>query len=191
VSDNRWLGETGGERGPAYAERFRELAASGMDIHGEAALVAHIASPGARVLDAGCGTGRVAIELDRRGYDVVGTDLDPSMLAEARRAAPHIDWHEADVATLALPGRPFDVAVLAGNVMIFVAPGTEAAVLQRVAQHVVPGGLVVAGFQLRLDLETYDRHASAAGLELVERWSTWDRAPYAGGDYAVSMHAKR
>jgi SAM-dependent methyltransferase len=190
MSDNRWLSETGGERGPAYAERFRELADSGVDVHGEAALVAEITAPGARVLDAGCGTGRVAVELDRRGFDVVGTDLDPSMLAEARRAAPHIEWHEADLASLDLPGPPFDVAVLAGNVMIFVTPGTEAAVLQRVAQHLAPGGVVVAGFQLRLDLETYDRYATAAGLELVERWSTWDREPYAGGDYAVSVHAR-
>jgi 2-polyprenyl-3-methyl-5-hydroxy-6-metoxy-1,4-benzoquinol methylase len=184
------LRETGGERGPAYAERFRTLAASGVDIHGEAALVASLVQPGARILDAGCGTGRVAIELDRRGHDVVGTDIDESMLAEARRAAPHIEWYQADLATLQLPGPPYDAAVLAGNVMIFVAPGTEGVVVERVAAHLSPGGLLVAGFQLELDLWTYDEHAAAAGLVLVERWATWEREPYAGGDYAVSLHRR-
>ena len=42
----------------------------------------------------------------------------------------------------------------------------------------------------RLDLATYDAHAEAAGLELAERWATWDRQPYAGGNYAVSVHRR-
>lgn len=49
----------------------------------------------------------------------------------------------------------------------------------------------MAGFQLkpgRFSLEDYDRHAAAAGLRLAERWATWDRAPFAGGQYAVSVH---
>ena len=44
-----------------------------------------------RVLDAGCGTGRVAIELARRGIEVVGVDADPDMLERARRRAPQLD----------------------------------------------------------------------------------------------------
>ena len=56
-----------------------------------------------------------------------------------------------------------------------------------------PGGALVAGFSLepgRLDLDTYDAHAAPAGLDLAERWSTWDRQPFAGGDYAVSVHRR-
>ena len=88
-------------------------------------------------------------------------------------------------------GRRFDVVVMAGNVMIFLEPGTEAAVVANLARHLEPGGALVAGFSLepgRLDLATYDAHAASAGLELAERWATWDRQPFAGGDYAVSVH---
>jgi len=56
-----------------------------------------------------------------------------------------------------------------------------------------PDGLLVSGFQLntgRLTLERYDECAAAAGLELVHRWSTWDRKPYFGDDYAVSLHRR-
>ena len=59
-------------RGAAYDDRFDRLASAGVDVHGEAALVDSY-GPGS-VLDAGCGTGRVAIELSRRGHPVVGVD---------------------------------------------------------------------------------------------------------------------
>jgi hypothetical protein len=57
----------------------------------------------------------------------------------------------------------------------------------------VPAGLVVAGFQLsgRLSLDDYDAAAAHAALDLVERYSTWDREPFTGGDYAVSVHRRR
>jgi hypothetical protein len=76
--------------------------------------------------------------------------------------------------------------------MIFVAPGTEGAVLGRLAAHLLRDGAVVAGFQLvpgGLTLERYDELAAAAGLTLAERYATWDRDPWQqGGDYAVSVH---
>src|ERR1700686_3194622 len=73
-------------QGDDYQRRFDELAASGVDVHGEASFVMR-GSPGS-VLDAGCGTGRVGIELARRGVDVVGVDADASMLATARANGP-------------------------------------------------------------------------------------------------------
>jgi ubiquinone/menaquinone biosynthesis C-methylase UbiE len=159
-------------------------------MHGEATFVEGL---GVRsVLDAGCGTGRVAIELARRGLDAMGVDADPGMLAAAREKSPELDWVLADLASLELPDRRFDCAVMAGNVMIFVVPGTEGAVLQRLAAHLHPGGLVVAGFQLmpgRLSLERYDELAATAGLALADRFATWGRDPWVpGGDYAVSVH---
>ena len=184
------MAETGGDRGEAYAAGFAALQRDGMDIHGEATLVASLAPPGARILDAGCGTGRVAIELARRRYVVTGADLDESMLAVARREAPDLDWRRADLATMQLDST-YDLAVLAGNVMIFVTPDTEGAVLTSVAAHLRPGGLLVAGFQVipdHLSLGAYDRLAADAGLGLRDRWATWDRAPYTNGDYAVSVH---
>jgi SAM-dependent methyltransferase len=164
------------------------MASAGQNVHGEADFVAGLGP--ASVLDAGCGTGRVAVELDRRGIGVVGVDLDPSMLAGARAKAPHLTWVAADLATLDL-NRFFDVVVLAGNVMIFLTPGSEAAVVAAMARHLRPGGALVAGFQLqpgRLSLADYDRHCAAAGLVPEERWSTWDKDSFDGGDYAVAVH---
>jgi SAM-dependent methyltransferase len=187
---NRWL-ESGGSRGAHYDRRFEQLAASGRNMHGEADLVESLGVHS--VLDAGCGTGRVAIELARRGLDVVGVDLDPTMLNAARAKAPAIAWIESDLAEVELD-RTFEAVVMAGNVMIFVSPGTEGAVLENLARHLGPSGLVVAGFSLQpggLDLGTYDRLAARAGLEPVARWSTWDRQPFAApGDYAVSLHRR-
>ena len=196
----RWEG-TDAPRGAVYDAQWERLAAAGQSIHGEADLVdALLQEHGARrVLDAGCGTGRVAIELAVRGYEVVGVDFDASMLDAARAKAPELTWVRADLATLGSADFPddapdsFDAVVMAGNVMIFVLPGTEGAVLERLGALVSPSGLVIAGFQLRPDrigLDEYDRLAAAAGLELAARWATWDRAPFAGGDYAVSVHRR-
>jgi SAM-dependent methyltransferase len=176
--------------GEEYQARFDRLAASGADLHGEATFV-RSCEP-ASVLDAGCGTGRVAVELARHGIEVVGTDVDGSMLATARRVAPDIEWVQSDLTELDL-GRTFDLVVMAGNVPLFTPPGTEAALVAGAARHVRPGGLLVAGFSTDRGYPavTYDEHASAAGLTLVERFATWDRAPWTDeSDYAVSVHRR-
>ena len=187
---NPWLSGAA-PRGDAYDRRFAAIEASGGSVHGEVDLLEAL-GVGA-VLDAGCGTGRVAIELDRRGHQVVGVDLDPAMLATARRNAPHLEWIEGDLATFDA-GRVFDDVVLAGNVMIFVTPGTEGDVLANLVRHLRTGGLLIAGFSLRpggLELATYDRLAAAVGLTLRDRWSSWDRADRASDPtYAVSVHLK-
>ena len=89
---------------------------------------------------------------------------------------PDLEWILGDLSTAALPDGRFDLVVAAGNVMIFLELGTEAAVVSNLARTVVPGGLVVAGFQVgrQLTLERYDALSAAAGLELVHRWATWD-----------------
>jgi len=188
---NRWMTEAGG-RSRTYDRRWAEMQQHGEPVHGEADFVASLAPAPAAVLDAGCGTGRVGIELARRGIDVVGVDVDGSMLDVARAKRPDLTWVEADLAVVDL-ARSFDVVVLAGNVMIFLAPGTEAQVVTNLARHLRPGGALVAGFSLepgRLDLPTYDRYAVAAGLAPESRWATWDRQPFVGEDYAVSLHRR-
>ncbi|GAA3739927.1 SAM-dependent methyltransferase [Spinactinospora alkalitolerans] len=197
---SRWAEMTGGGQGARYAARFAELADSGADVHGEARFCAGLLRPGSRVLDAGCGTGRVAIRLAELGHACAGVDLDPSMLAEARRRAPAMTWLEADltdVASLGLePG--FDMVVAAGNVIPLLAPDTEAAVVGELASMLGPGGLLVAGFGLDArnlplasaptTLADYDAWCAAAGLALVRRHATWDGDDYDGGGYAVSVH---
>ncbi len=171
-----------------YDERWRRMAERGDNPHGEADLVASYAP--AAVLDAGCGTGRIAIELDRRGIAVLGVDADPDMIAAASARAPELDWRLADLAGLELPDR-FDVVLLAGNVVPYVAAPDRAAAVAGCARHLGPGGRLVAGFALRAGWPTladYDGWAAATGLRLAERFATWDRAPYAGGHYAVSVH---
>lgn len=198
----RWQG-AGAPRGDDYDARWRKLAAEGQNIHGEADLVEALLSdadgrPGSghAVLDAGCGTGRVAIELHRRGFVVAGVDADPAMLSTARSKAPELLWVEADLATTDWPNTlppQVDLVLLAGNVMIFLTPGTEGRVLANLAGRLAPGGLLVAGFSLRRDrlpLRRYDELAEAAGLVPVARWATWDRQPFSDGDYAVSVHRR-
>ena len=183
-------------RGDDYDARWKSLEAAGENIHGEADLTVALLreSGGSSVLDAGCGTGRVAIELARRGTPVVGVDADARMLAAARAKAPQLRWIEADLADLGrvLPDQ-FDLVLLAGNVMIFLEPGTEERVLDELVARLAPGGLLVAGFSLRpdrLSLQRYDQLTEQAGLVLTERWATWDRQPFADGDYAVSVHRR-
>ncbi len=178
-----------------YDARWARLGASGAELHGEATFV--LAYAPRSVLDAGCGTGRVAIELARHGVDVAGVDLDAGFIDEARRKASGVEWHLGDLATVDL-GRSFDLIVLAGNVMIFLSPGTEARVLANLAGSLSPGGRVVAGFQLGsvqgdardhsgLSLAGFDACAESAGLVVLERFATWDRDPFTGSAYAVSV----
>jgi SAM-dependent methyltransferase len=185
---SRWLQETGGDRGASYDQAFRELAASGMDVHGEAAYVAALVPAGARVLDAGCGTGRVAIELARRGYDVVGVDSDPSMLAVAREQAPQLPWRLRDLAELE-DESSYDLVVAAGNVMIFVKPGTGPEVVRRMARALRPGGLLVSGWRIdELPVADYDRWAADAGLVQVARHATWQGEPMSDdADWCVAV----
>lgn len=204
TSANPWLA-TRTRTGRDYDAPYEARAAAGIDVHGEANLIeqllhsplnqTHAPLP-YRVLDAGCGTGRMAIELARRGMDVVGVDLDEVMLAQARAKAPTLDWHLGDLSTIALDGI-FDAIVLAGNVMIYLTPGTEAATLTNLANHLKPGGLLVAAFELtpppwsKLTLERYDQLTKAVALRNVARWSTWEQAPWHPTDrYAVSVHTK-
>lgn len=182
-------------RGASYDERFERLAASGHDVHGEASFIMGFRPE--TVLDAGCGTGRVAIELARRGCTVVGADIDKAMLRAAYRKARQLRWELVDLSELDLrldngERERFDVVACAGNVMIFLAPGTETRTTERLAGHLVDGGVLINGFQLQkggYDLGRYDDDCALAGLELVERYSSWDRQPWRGtGGYAVSVH---
>ncbi len=191
MSESRWRREAGKLSGEAYDATYDRRAAAGQDVHGEADFVSRF-NP-VSVLDAGCGTGRVGRELARRGVDVVGVDIDAEMLETAKRRTPDLDWRLADLADVEL-GRTFDAVVMAGNVMIFLAPGSEGAVVANLARHLKAGGLLVAGFQLqpqRLTLARYDEMARDAGFEVAERWSTWDRDPWSpASDYVVSVHRR-
>lgn len=198
---SRWervVGDNGSIRGKDYAARFAALAAQGTDVHGEATLCASLVDPGARILDAGCGTGRVAIRLAELGYECVGVDVDTSMLDVARLDSDAVTWQHRDLADLGDLGAPFDLIVAAGNVLPLLAPGSEPAVIADLATRLAADGLLLTGFgldaaHLPLDeppfgLAEYDAWCAAAGLAMLDRFSTWAREPYVdGGGYAVTI----
>ncbi|MGW1465955.1 class I SAM-dependent methyltransferase [Streptomyces sp. NPDC002308] len=200
---DRWAELTGGQAGEEYARRFARLAESGHDIHGEAAFCDALLKPAARVLDAGCGTGRIAIRLAELGHHCTGVDVDPSMLAVARHDAPAQEWLLGDLARLGGLGLKagFDLVLAAGNVIPLLAPGTESAVVRQLAAALRPGGLLVTGMGLDaahlplpeppLTIEEFDHWCAEAGLVLRQRHATWSGDTYVPGcGYAVSVHSR-
>ncbi|MCW2770566.1 MAG: SAM-dependent methyltransferase [Aeromicrobium sp.] len=176
----RWFTETKDGHSQWYVDRFRTMAAEGVDLAGEARLVDAVVAPGSRVLDAGCGPGRVGAELHARGHTVVGVDADPVLVAAAEEDHPGPRWVVGDLSTLDLDEEPFDLAVVAGNVMVFVAPGSERAVLTSLRSAVRPGGRIILGFATDRDLalESFDADVAATGLALEQRFATWDLEPW-------------
>lgn len=186
----RWFTDTTEGHSHRYIERFRDMAADGADLAGEARLVDTMAAPGSRILDAGCGPGRTSGALHARGHDVVGVDVDPELVAAAVQDHPGPTYLVADLATLALPGPDlFDAAVCAGNVLAFVAPGSETDVLAAIRRCLRPDGFLVTGFHTdRYDITGFGRHLVDAGFVLESRFATWDLRPWhADADFAVSV----
>ena len=183
----------------AYQQRFDDLASAGTDVHGEARHVVGVVPAPARVLDAGCGTGRVASELTLLGYRVTGVDASAEMVAVATKRDPATRYECQDLADPFLRSQAFDLVLLAGNVIPLLAPGTLDRVMRRIAAHTQAGGTVVAGFGLDAahlpagcpvtPLAEYDDACVAAGLAPLLRFGTWDRqrwTPDTG--YVVTHH---
>jgi SAM-dependent methyltransferase len=178
----------------AYIQRFRDLAAQGMDLFGEARLVDAMLPRGSRVLDAGCGPGRLGAFLAEVGHDVVGVDVDPVLIAAAEREHPGPRWLVGDLAELDLPSRgiaePFDAIVSAGNVMTFLAPSTRREVLRRLRAHVAGDGRAAIGFGAGRGYEFDDflADAAAAGWEPDLLLSTWGLRPFTpDADFLVAI----
>lgn len=180
-----------------YVERFRTLAAEGADIVGEARMIDAMLARGSRVLDAGCGPGRVGGYLHRAGHTVVGVDVDPVLIAAAEQDHPGPTWLVGDLAELDLPSRGvaagFDVIVCAGNVVTFLAPSTRAAVLTGFARHLAPSGRLVVGFGADRGYEFSEFRADAqrAGLVADAQFSTWDLRPFTDqSDFLVAVFSR-
>jgi SAM-dependent methyltransferase len=193
---NAWARMTSEDPGhsTAYVERFRTLAAQGMDLVGEARLVDAMLPRGSRVLDAGCGPGRVGAHLAEVGHTVVGVDGDPVLIAAAEADHPGPRWIVGDLAELDLPAAgiagPFDAVVCAGNVMTFLAPSTRREVLRRLRAHLVPDGRAAIGFGARrgYPFDEFLDDARASGLAPDVLLSTWDLRPYApDADFLVAL----
>ncbi|EGD56450.1 class I SAM-dependent methyltransferase [Gordonia neofelifaecis] len=190
----RWITDTEPGHSEWYIERFREMAANGQDLFGEARFIDAMVGRGSRILDAGCGPGRVGGYLHTVGHDVTGVDVDPKLIGAAEEDYPGPDWQVGDLADLDLRDADgsrtgFDAIVCAGNVLAFVAPNTEAVVLQRLSDHLRPDGFVAVGFHTaKLAVETFDAALAETDLSLDLRLSTWDVRPWHDdADFAVSI----
>jgi SAM-dependent methyltransferase len=169
------------------------MAAEGADLAGEARLIDAMVARRSRIIDAGCGPGRLGAELYARGHDVVGVDADPALIEAARLDHPGPTWLTADLSELDLAALgqpdPFDAAVLAGNVMPYLAPDTERDVLAALTDHLRPDALVVIGFgaDRGYAVDALDADAAAVGLIHEHRFATWDLRPWRDGErFAVS-----
>lgn len=176
-----------------YTDRFRRMRADGADLAGEARFVDAMVPRGARILDAGCGPGRVGAELHARGHAVVGVDVDPVLIDAARHDHPGPDWRVGDIAELDLVAdgvEPFDVIVCAGNVMTFLAAGSEQDALSRMAAHLAPGGRIAVGFGAGrgYPFDRFHDDVTAAGLRTELTLATWDLRPFtADSDFLVAV----
>lgn len=190
----RWVTGHGAGHSQWYIERFRKMATEGVDLAGEARMVDAMLPRGSRVLDAGCGPGRVGAELAARGHTVIGVDADPQLIEAAEQDHPGPTWLVADLAELDLHRmghpEPFDAAVVAGNVMPYLAPGTERSALTRIAAHLKPDAFAVVGFgtDRGYALTDFDADVAAAGFALEHRFATWDLRPWLdGAPFAVTV----
>ena len=134
---------------------------------------------GGAVLEIACGTGRVAIPIAQLGFPVVGLDIVPGMLAQARSKSAGLPtrWVEGDGRSFDL-GEQFRLIFLTGNAFqAFLTNADQAALLRRVHAHLHDQGLFA--FETRnplfpnsktreglfLNLET--RNEEAAGSSFV------------------------
>lgn len=198
---NHWIEKVEADPGHAdnYAERWKRLAAEGKDLDGEARMIDAMAERGARILDAGCGTGRVGGRLAQLGHTVVGVDLDATLIEHARADFADTDatWLVGNLAELDLPAADisdgFDLIVCAGNVMSFLAVPERREALRRMGFHLRGNGRLVIGFGSGrgYDFQDFLDDMAHAGLSIEVGLSTWDLRPFdSDSDFLITISSR-
>lgn len=122
-----------------------------------------LADGGGRVGDLGCGPGRITAYLAGRGLDVVGVDLSPGMVEEARAGHPDLCFEVGDLAALPLEDGSL-AGALAWYSLIHTPPQRRPAVLAELARVVRPAGRLVVAFQVG---DEHVRHIGAYGHDVA------------------------
>jgi SAM-dependent methyltransferase len=185
----------------SYAQRFEQLIGQGQDIDGEARLVDVLAPRAAAILDAGSGMGRVAGALAVRGHDVTAVEKDPDLVTRSRVRYPDVPVVACDLlaltpALLEAAGRPasYDVVVVVGNVMVYLADDTEVRALRALRALLAPDGRMLVGFHPRkgpahsrdYPVERFAEHVAEAGLVLESLHGSYDLRP-PSDEYVVAV----
>jgi SAM-dependent methyltransferase len=196
TTSTTWASVTGADpdHSQRYIARWEGFEHEGKDIDGEARLVDAMAPRHARILDAGSGTGRVAVSLAARGHVVTAVDIDPQLVdyARGRYAGSGVEWNVGDLASSDdVPVGPFDLIVSAGNVLAFIPDAAHRQALGVLASRLASGGRLVVGFGLSRgrSVEAFDEDVAAAGLHTVQRFSSWELHPFddGAGDFMVAV----
>lgn len=176
-------GPAAGQAPPRYVQALFDGYAEGFDRHlvdglgyGAHVALAALLPPGRRfdhALDLGCGTGLCATPLQGRVGRLVGVDLSPGMLAQARARGLYAELHEADVAAWLRDAEPGFDLVLAADVFIYI--GDLVPVFEGVRRVLLPGGQFAfsveaadAGAAVELGPQLRYRHGEAPLRALAE-----------------------
>jgi trans-aconitate methyltransferase len=96
------------------------------------------------IVDVGCGTGRQSLALAEAGFDVVGIDASPDMIAVARERTSEVAFEVADL-TSWQPASPFDGALCRGVLNDLTEDVERQAAMDALSRMLRPGGLLVLG----------------------------------------------
>jgi SAM-dependent methyltransferase len=147
------------------------------------------------ILDVGAGTGRVTLDLARRGHDVVALDIDPALLAELERRARaeglRVRTVVADAADFALQTRDFALVMAPMQTVQLLRPPGRLGFLRCARAHVREGGLVAVA--LVDALETFDDERVLLPLpdQLVVDGTLYSSQPVALRDHGTTVTIER
>ena len=151
------------------------------------------------VADLGCGPGHVARYLHEQGVTMIGIDLSPQMIEEARRLNPELEFKVGDMRKLSLLDASF-VGVIAFYSIVHLAPDELPAIMAELRRVLMPGGLILVAFHIGRDVVHVDElfgepvnldfrfyvpadvidALRATGLVVIEQV---EREPYPGAEF--------
>ena len=107
--------------------------------------------PAQKILELGCGTGTHSFLLEKKGHEIVGTDLSPDMISKAKIKAEtmgsKISFFAQDMLQLDQPARPFGAVICLFDSICYVTGNADfETLLTRIHAHLKPGGLFIFEF---------------------------------------------